>query len=66
MRLVFDYSTRYCNICEIVIARTDMDKHKSNKKHSLNYIIDKQLDNLPVFVFEPLQILPSTTTEAIQ
>ena len=66
MRLVYDYSKRYCNICECVIDRTDMDRHKSNKKHSLNYIIDKKLDNLPMFVFEPLQVLPSTTTEAIQ
>ena len=66
MRLVYDYSKRYCNICECVIDRTDMDRRKSNKKHFLNYIIDKKLDNLPKFVFVPLQILPSTTTEAIQ
>ena len=66
MRIVLDYENRYCNICECVIDRQDMDRHKSNKKHSLNYIIDKQLDNLPMFIFEPLQVLPSTTTEAIQ
>ena len=66
MRLVLDHEKRYCNVCECVIEREDMDKRKSNKKRSLNYIIDKQLDNLPMFVFEPLQILPSTTTEAIQ
>ena len=66
MRLVYDYSKRYCNICQCVIDRMDMDKHKSNKKHSLNYIIDKKLDNLPEFVFVPLQIQPSTTRHATQ
>ena len=66
MRIVLDYDKRICNICECVIDRTDMDRHKSNKKQSLNYIIDKKLDNLPMFVFEPLQIPPSTTRHATQ
>ena len=61
MRLVYDYSKRYCNICEIVIDRTDMDRHKASKKHNLNYMIDQKMNNLiPKIVFEPLQISSTT------
>ena len=48
MRLVYDYSKRYCYICEIVIDRTDMVIHKSNKKQLDNL---PELENLPEFIF---------------
>ena len=67
MRIVYDYSKRYCNKCEIVIDREEMDRHKIGKKHNLNYTIDKQMDHLiPKFIFEPLQTPPSTTRHATQ
>jgi hypothetical protein len=63
MRISYDYSKRYCNICEIVIDRTDMDRHKASKKHNLNYMIDQKMNHLiPTLVFEPASIyIPSST-----
>ena len=66
MRIVLDYEKRYCNICECVIDRLDMVRHRQSKKRNRNYSIDGQLENLPKFVFVPLQIPPSTTRHATQ
>ena len=67
MRIIYDYSKRYCYICEIVIDREDMDRHKIGKKHNLNYMIDQKMDHLiPKFIFEPLQVPLSTTRQAVQ
>ena len=67
MRIIYDYSKRYCWICEIVIDREDMYRHKIGKKHNLNYMIDQKMDHLiPTLIFEPLQIPPPTTRQATQ